>query len=336
MSNNERLKIVFGSMTFGKPNTLGSRVYSVDEAAKILDVFQSHGFKEVDTARIYGDGSCEEMLAELDWQKRGLIMDTKLYPSAKTQGLTNPDLYTHQAEDIRRGLLTSIKALQSDNIDLFYLHAPDRSTPFEETLREVNKLHGEGYFRRFGLSNFMAWEVAQICEICKSHGWIMPTVYQGVYHGLQRGVEAELLSCLRKFGISLYAFQPLAGGLLAGRYKRNQTEFEPGSRFDPNILQGAVHQKRYWNDVYFDALENIHAVADKHGLTDAEVALRWLKHNSELNAQLGDAILVGASSVKHLEGNLADLEKGPLPEEIVAVFDEAWASVKGIAAPYWH
>lgn len=129
--------------------------------------------------------------------------------------------------------MASPEALKTDKIDMFYLHAPDRKTPFEDTLCEVNRLHEQGLFVRFGLSNFMAWEVARICEICQKHGWIMPSVYQGVYHVLQRSIESELLPCLRKNNISLYAFQPLAGGLLTGRYKRDQTEFEEGSRFNP-------------------------------------------------------------------------------------------------------
>jgi aflatoxin B1 aldehyde reductase len=182
----------------------------------------------------------------------------------------------------------------------------------------------------------MSWEVAQVCEICKKNGWIMPSVYQGIYHALQRSIEGELIPCLRKYNISLYAFQPLAGGLLTGRYKREQTEFEEGSRFDPKILQGTVHRNRYWNDVYFDAIELIHAAATKHGLTDGEVALRWLKFHSQLNEDLQDAILVGASSVKHLETNLSDLEKTSLPEEVVQALEEAWLMVKGVAPKYWH
>ncbi|KAH8434849.1 aldo/keto reductase family protein [Aspergillus melleus] len=330
MTNNNDLKVVFGAMTLGKPDTLGARVHDTQDAAEILNVFESHGHNEIDTARIYGAGSSEEILAAAEWQKRGLVMATKLYPS------TVAESYTHQPDDLRHGLLKSLSALKADKIDLFYLHGPDRNTPFIETLREVNRLHQEGYFNRFGLSNYMAWEVAQICEICNANGWIKPTVYQGVYHALQRSIEPELIPCLRKYEISLYAFQPLAGGFLTGRYTRHQTEFEAGSRFDPKILQGAVHQKRYWNDAYFDGVEAISAAAGKHGLTVAEVALRWLKHHSLLRREFDDAIIVGASSVKHLESNLVDLEKGPLPDDVVRAVEDAWSCVRGVVPPYWH
>lgn len=318
-----------------KKDTLGARVHEKEDAAMLLDAFQSHGYNEIDTARIYGGGSCEEIIGSLSWQDRGLTVDTKLYPNARG-ALAFDDSYTHKPEDIRRGLTNSLKALKTEKVDLFYLHAPDRDTPFENTLREVNNLHQEGRFKRLGLSNYMSWEVAQICEICRNNGWVMPSVYQGVYHVLQRSIESELFSCLRKYNISLYAFQPLAGGLLTGRYKREQTVFEEGSRFDPKIIQGKVHRNRYWNDAYFDAIDLIHSAATKHCLTDGEVALRWLKYHSHLKEHLGDAILVGASSVKHLETNLVDLEKTSLPDEVVQALEEAWLLVKGVAPNYWH
>ena len=93
---------------------------------------------------------------------------------------------------------------------MWYLHGPDRSTPFEVTLKAVDELHKEGKFKRFGISNFMSWEVAEIVTICRQHGYIQPTVYQGYYNAIQRKVEPELFPCLRKFGISFYAFSPRA------------------------------------------------------------------------------------------------------------------------------
>lgn len=161
-------------------------------------------------------------------------------------------------------------------------------------------------------------------------------MFQGVYNALQRSIEAELLPCLRHYGISLYAFQPLAGGFLTGRYQREQTDFEPGSRFDPKIIQGGVRRGRYWNDSYFDAIDNVRSVAEKHRLSVAEVALRWLEHHSLMENDLGDAIIVGASSTKHLEQNLVDLEKGPLPEDVVQALETAWLGVKAVAPKYWH
>jgi aflatoxin B1 aldehyde reductase len=316
-------------------DTLGSRVTEVEDAAKLVNVFQKYGHVEIDTARVYGNGSTEEMLGDLDWQKRGIIMDTKLYPTFGTP-MEKSGSYTHKPDDVRKGLMDSLKALTADKVDMFYLHGPDRKTPFEDTLREVNKLHKEGYFTRFGISNYMSWEVSRICEICDKNGWIKPTAYQGIYHALQRSIEAELFPCLRYYGISLYAFQPLAGGFLTGRFKRDQTDFEPGSRFDPKIPQGAMHRGRYWNESYFEAMDLIRSAAEKHGLTEAEIALRWITHHSLMKKQTKDAVIVGASSVKHLEENLKDLEKGPLPEDVVQALEKAWLITKAVAPKYWH
>ena len=331
--SNENLKIVFGAMTFGDPNTLGARVHTTSQATAILDIFQSHGHKEIDTARIYGAGSSERLLASLDWQKRGFVMDTKLYPD-KGSAFESEEKYSHSPEDLRRGLAESLKALKTEKLEVWYLHGPDRQTDFLETVREVNNLYTQGLFKSWGISNFQAWEVSAVCEVCIAHDWKLPSVYQGIYHMFQRKIEEELFSCLRKYSIRLYAFQPLAGGFLTGRYSKDQKEFEKGSRFDPKIMQGRLHRDRYWNDTYFEGLEKLKSVGGKFDLTVAEIALRWLKWHSQLKAELGDAIIVGASSEGHLESNLVDLEKGRLPEEVVKVAEEVWFGVKGVAPKY--
>jgi aflatoxin B1 aldehyde reductase len=167
----------------------------------------------------------------------------------------------------------------------------------------------------------------------------MPSVYQGIYNAVHRSVEPELFPCLRHYGMSFYNFNPLAGGYLTSRYHRQTGEnVEPGSRFDPNNRQGKSYRARYWNDAMFDALDIIRPVAKKHGLTEAECALRWMTHHSLLRRENGDAIIIGASNTNQLEENLINLEKGPLPEEVVAALDAAWERVRGTPSTlkYWH
>ncbi|KIJ69467.1 hypothetical protein HYDPIDRAFT_24304 [Hydnomerulius pinastri MD-312] len=307
-------------MTFGEEGTEGARVHDLDDVARMLDIFQAHGHNEVDTARIYGAGTSEEYLGKIDWQNRKLIMDTKYYPRS----------------GLRQNLLASLQALKTNKVDMWYLHGPDRTVPYEITLKAVNDLYSEGYFTAFGLSNYMAWEVAQMVEICKANGYVQPTVYQGLYNAIQRSVEAELFPCLRKYGISFYAFSPLAGGFFTGRYTSQTDEVEAGGRFDPGRVQGQHHRKRYWNDRYFAAVASIGRVAETHNLSMAEVALRWISHHSLLKNELGDAIIVGASSARHLEQNILDLEKGPLPDQVVRALEDTWISVKAYATNYWH
>ena len=98
----------------------------------------------------------------------------------------------------------------TSSIDMWYLHGPDRTTPFAVTLKAVDELHKEGKFKRFGISNFMSWEVAEMVSICRQNGYIQPTAYQGIYNAIHRKVEPELFPCLRKFGIAFYEFNPRA------------------------------------------------------------------------------------------------------------------------------
>jgi aflatoxin B1 aldehyde reductase len=200
-------------------------------------------------------------------------------------------------------------------------------------LEGVNELYKAGHFKRFGICNYAAWEVAQICELCDRNGWKKPDVYQASYNPLHRNVEPELFPCLRKYGISFYGFSPLAGGMLSEKYERTCTEYEAGSRFDPKGM--GYYRQQYWHEPSFAALDIIRPVAKKHGMTTSEAALRWMSHHSLLKKENGDAVLLGASSVEQMKGNLVNLEKGPLPEEMVQAFDEAWAVVKGTAVPYF-
>jgi len=151
-----------------------------------------------------------------------------------------------------------------------------------------------------------------------------------------RNVEPELFPCLRKFGISFYEFNPLCGGFFSGRYSSLDDKVEAGSRFDPERVQGKSYRNRYWNEHYFKALASIEAVAKVHNLTMAEIALRWVSHHGLMRREYGDAILIGASSTKHIEQNMIDLEKGPLPEAIIKALDEAWTLVKPYASNYYR
>lgn len=297
----------------------------------MLDLFQSYGHNEVDSARVYGEGSSEEYLGDLDWQKRGIVMETKLYPA-----MFKGSKITHTKSDLRKYLKQSLEALKTDKVDMWYLHGPDRSTPYAETLEGINDLHKEGLFRRWGVSNYMAWEVAEMNEICIKNGWMQPSVFQGVYNAIHRSVEAELFPCLRHYGMGFYAFNPLAGGYLTDRYHRETSIDGDWSRFDPKTKQGAQYRKRYWNETMFKCLDLVRGVGSKHGFTESEIALRWLMHHSKLEAKLGDTVIIGASSTKHLEDNLKDMEKGPLPEDVLEALNEAWAIAKGSAWNYYH
>ena len=311
----KEVKLVLGTMTFGES------VFA-PEVGAFVQRFLDAGYTELDTAYVYNDGNCERLLGEvLPAMDRPWRIATKVNPriSGKLDG-----------EAAYKQVRESLERLRLDSADTVYLHFPDPATPVTSVLEAMADLHRQGKFRELGLSNFPAWMVADVWHLCDRHGWVKPTVYEGVYNPLNRNAETELDACLDSFGLRFYAYNPLAGGLLSGRYARFG-EAPADGRFThrPN------YQGRYWRKVCFDALGVIREAAEKQGIGTAEATYRWLAFHSMLKGSRGDAILIGASKLTHLEQNLASVEAGPLPEETAAAFDRAWAAARGEAPAYF-
>jgi aflatoxin B1 aldehyde reductase len=225
----------------------------------------------------------------------------------------------------------SLRRMQKDSVDILYLHFPDPSTDIEETLTACAKLHEFGLFQELGMSNFAAWQVVDAWHICKSRGWVTPTVYQGLYNPLSRKVEAELFPALRKLGIRFYAYNPLAGGILAGKYADFSESPEPG-RFThrPN------YKDRYWKESFFNAMHELSAACKAEGISLVAAAFRWLAFHSALDANAGDGILLGASRISQLEQNMDAIEAGALPESITSVFEAAWEAAMPDSPDYFR
>ncbi|XP_051028095.1 aflatoxin B1 aldehyde reductase member 3-like [Acomys russatus] len=311
-----RLTTVLGTMEMG-------RRMDVTSSAASVRAFLERGYTEIDTAFVYVDGQTETILGGLGLGLGQSGCKVKIATkSVPTVGTSN------RLDNIRFQLETSLKRLQCPRVDLFYLHIPDHSTPIEETLQVCNQLHQEGKFVEFGLSNYASWEVAEICTLCKKNGWIMPTVYQGMYNATTRQVEKELLPCLRHFGLRFYAFNPLAGGLLTGRYKYQDKDTEqPESRFFGNQFS-QINMDRYWKEEHFKGIALVEKALKATYGTGApsmtSAALRWMYHHSQLQGAYGDAVILGMSSLEQLQQNLALIEEGPLEPAVVEAFDQAW------------
>ncbi|KAL9042254.1 MAG: hypothetical protein Q9214_003836 [Letrouitia sp. 1 TL-2023] len=315
-------------MTFGPDKSEGARVTSLDDYNQCLDLLQKRGHNEIDTARAYIGGKQEAFTAEAHWKERGLTLATKCYPHEPG---------THKPAKLRESLTKSLEELKTDCVDIFYLHAADRSVPFAETLQEVNKMHKEGKFVQLGLSNYTAFEVAEIVMTCQANGWVRPTIYQGMYNAITRSLEQELIPACQRYGLDVVVYNPLAGGLFSGKVKSGEIPKE--GRYSENAPRmGNMYRKRYFKDATFDALRIIEPVAEKYGLTMLEIALRWLVHYSALRIENGgrDGVIIGVSSYEQLEGNLKEFEKGPLPDAVVKALDEAWLIAKPTTPNYWH
>ncbi|XP_007549611.1 aflatoxin B1 aldehyde reductase member 4-like [Poecilia formosa] len=302
---------LLGTMAFG------GRA-DAEQSREMVKAFLDRGHKHVDTAFMYVDGKSEAIIGGMDLPKTVSIA-TKANPW---------DGKTLKPESVRSQLETSLKRLKTDCVDLFYLHAPDHQNPIVETLRACNELHKEGKFKELGLSNYASWEVAEIACICKHNSWIIPTVYQGMYNATTRQVETELLPCLRYYGMKFYAYNPLAGGLLTGKYHYEDKDgSQPSGRFFGNNW-AAAYRDRYWKLSHFQAIELVlKALESAYGSekpTMTSAAMRWMYHHSQLKGDLGDGVIIGMSNMEQLQQNLAAAEEGPLDQTVVQAFKEAW------------
>ncbi|XP_053431675.1 aflatoxin B1 aldehyde reductase member 3 [Nycticebus coucang] len=301
---------------------MGRRMDAPSSAASVR-AFLERGHAEIDTAFAYSEGQSESILGGLGLGLGGSHCRVKIATKA------NP-LYGNslKPDSLRSQLETSLKRLQCPRVDLFYLHMPDHSTPVETTLRACHQLHQEGKFVELGLSNYAAWQVAEIYTLCKNNGWVLPTVYQGMYNATTRQVETELFPCLRHFGLRFYAYNPLAGGLLTGKYKyEDKNGKQAAGRFFGNNW-AETYRNRFWKEHHFQAIALVEKAlqttysASAPSMTSA--ALRWMYHHSQLQGAHGDGVILGMSSLEQLEQNLAATEEGPLEPAVVDAFDQAW------------
>ena len=197
------VKLALGTMTFGES------VFNPDAGA-FVNAFLDEGYEELDTAYVYNEGDSERLLGEiLPTLERPWKIATKINPriSGRLDG-----------EAVYKQVNESLSRLGLDRVGVVYLHFPDPATPVESALDACSDLHKQGRFKELGLSNFPAWMVADVWHKCEKHGWVKPTIYEGIYNPLTRKAEIELKAELNAYRMRYYAFNPLAGGLLTGRY----------------------------------------------------------------------------------------------------------------------
>ena len=313
----DKMKLILGTMTFGPQ-------VNVEDSQIMVQRFLDAGCHELDTAYVYNDGDTEKILGSIlkNIPENNIVIGTKVNP--RITGRLDGNAVTMQFEE-------SLHRLGRDKIDILYLHFPDLNTPVEEALEVCAKFYEQGKFNELGLSNFPAWMVVDIWHLCKERGWPRPSVYQGLYNGLSRKIENELFPALRKLGMRFYAYNPLAGGLLTGKYSNYSNSPSPGRfTFRPNYLN------RYWKKSFFEAINVLSIKCKETGIKLPEAAFRWLAFHSSLNQFEGDGIIIGASKINQLEQNLAAVVKGPLPEPVVNAFTDAWEESKAECPDYFR
>lgn len=215
-------------------------------------------------------------------------------------------------------------------MNVYYLHAPERRCSLEDTLSGIDALYKEGAFKKFGLSNFLPDEVEDVVRICKEKGYVLPSVFQGVYSAVARRAETELMPILRKHNMTFYAYSPIAGGFLT----KSREVLEAGAttgRWDPNSFLGKTYLTLYAKPSYLDALDAWVQIAKDEGVSQGEMAYRWVCWNSGLRGDLGDAILLGCTKPEQLGETVGWIKKGPLSADAARRVEELWDIIKADA-----
>jgi len=295
----------------------------MDEAAacRAIDRCLAEGINFFDTANVYNKGAAETMLGKaLAGRRQAAIVTTK----AGFKADVPDDEAGLSSAAIRKSLDSSLMRLQTDYVDIFYLHLPDYAVPIEETLAAMDEAVRAGKVRYPAVSNYAAWQVCEIRWIAEKSGFKRFFVSQPMYNVLARGIEEEYLPFCKRFNIAVVPYNPLAGGLLTGKQSKQRGPI-PGTRFDGNKL----YLDRYWHDDYFAAVAELAGIASEAGKTLVELAFQWLLSQAQV-----DSIILGASSLEQLEENLKACQGGALDESLLARCDAVWKRLRGITPKY--
>ena len=307
-------RLSFGTMSFGSQ---ANQAAADRMTAQCLDA----GINFFDTANMYNHGRAEESLGKaLGARRKDVVLASKV----RNKMGEAPDQSGLSRAAILKAIDASLARLGTDYLDIYYLHWPDYAVPLEETLAALDELVRSGKVRYPAVSNYAAWQVCEMHCIAVQRGAKPPYISQPMYNLLARGIEDEYLPFAKQFGIAVIPYNPLAGGLLTGKHSR-QAQPQPGSRFDNN----ALYLNRYWHDDYFDAVEELKAIARRVGKTLIELSLQWLLSQSQV-----DSVILGASNPEQLAENLKAAHGSPLPAEALAACDNVWKRLRGITPKY--
>jgi aryl-alcohol dehydrogenase-like predicted oxidoreductase len=248
-------------------NRFGTDKVPPAEVENIIDAALDRGVNHVDTADIYVDGRSEEVLgAALGGRWDRVVLASKFTMRAGP----GPNDRGASRYHVTNAVEGSLRRLQTDHIDLYYVHAWDPTTPIEETLRALDDLTRAGKIRYVGVSSFASWQLAQARLLADFRGWAPVVVIQSHYHMLERDVERQVIPCCRALDVGFVPFFPLAGGFLTGKYRRGEPA-PPGSRGESN-----EYVQQYMQPHYYDKIEQLEAWTQERGRELYELALAWL------------------------------------------------------------
>jgi aryl-alcohol dehydrogenase-like predicted oxidoreductase len=259
---------------------------------------------DFDTADVYTEGESERILGQslknLDIARKDVVIATKVYGRV---GPGRNDIGASRGH-ILDGVEASLRRLQTDHIDLYQIHANDSVTPVEETLRALDTLVQQGKVRYIGCSNWQAWKIAKALGISEFKNLARFDTLQAYYSIASRDLERELVPLLEAEKVGLLVWSPLAGGLLSGKFSRDNQKPADSRRSEFDFP--VVDKERAWK-----ILEVIAPIGQAHGCSAARVSLAWLLAKSVVTS-----IIIGAKRLDQLNDNLAAVELKLAPDEI--------------------
>lgn len=286
--------LCLGTMTFGPDWGWGS---TPEESKTILNRYLEKGGNFVDTANAYTKGHSEKIIGdyfkEFPERRHRTVIATKFFGSMLTG---DPNSGGTGRKAVVAACEESLRRLQTDYIDLYWMHCYDRHTPIEETMRALDDLVSSGKVRYIGFSDTPAWKVMEAQMLSKWRGWAPLIALQLEYSLLERTIEGELVPLAREHGLGITPWGPLKGGLLSGKYTReNAGKGEAGGR-------GAFATRNLDERAYL-VIDSLAAIAREVNSSPAQVALSWLRHRPGVASTI-----IGARTLKQLGDNLAALD----------------------------
>ncbi len=282
-SSNLKVSVLcLGTMMFGKQTSL-------DDAASIVASAREHGINFIDTADVYNHGQSERDLGQLlKGQRAHWVLASKL------GNPVSPSI--NEGHYSRRWLMRETDAilarLQTDEIDILYLHRDYHDENLEEAVRALGDLIRAGKIRSFGLSNFRGWRIAEVVHLCRALGVPQPVVCQPYYNLLNRGPETDILPACAHYGLGVVPYSPLARGVLTGKYPPGQPPAE-GTRAgsgDKRILETEFREES------LVIAQTLKARCEAKGLLPGHFAAAWVLANP-----LVSSVIVGPRTLAHLE-----------------------------------
>jgi aryl-alcohol dehydrogenase-like predicted oxidoreductase len=306
--------LALGALTFGADWGWGSER---DEARQIFDAYLDRGGNFIDTANQYTNGTSERLVGEFANALRDRLVIATKYTLSTRRG--DPNSGGNHRKSMVQSVETSLRRLNTDYIDLLYLHAWDGTTPVDEVMRAMDDLVRAGKVLYVGISDTPAWQVARMQTMADLRGWSPLVALQIEYSLIERTVERDLIPMAAELGMGVIPWSPLASGVLTGKYARADLDHGGGSaeaigtRKNMAAANGALSERGL---AIADVVKN---VAADIGTTPSQVALAWTMHNPAVTAPI-----IGARTPAQLMDNLGALEV-QIPEDALASLAEASA-----------